>query len=106
MRYTARMLSSSDVLRAGALLRAIAASSTWTSGAAVSVAEVARSNGIVATDKEVDAMSAYLVGQGWLAVDPKPSVSGQDRHSMTRHGFDESQRKLPREPKPWMRGAS
>ncbi len=60
---------------------------------------------MVATDTEIDAMSAYLVGQGWLAVDPKPSVSGQ-RHSMTRHGFEESQRKQPREGKTWGPGAT
>jgi len=88
------------------ILRAIAESSTWTSGAVVSIPEIAKSKGIVAVQREIDEMSAYLVGQGWLTVEKHDGAPGTARHAITRHGFEESQRKLPPEPKPWMRGAS
>jgi hypothetical protein len=100
------MLSSFDVRRAGLLLRAIAESSTWTSGVSVSTAEIAKTKGIVATEQELAEMSGYLVDQGWLAVEKREALPGHDRHAITRHGFDESQRKLAREPKPWTRGDS
>jgi hypothetical protein len=81
------------------LLRALAGSAGWQSEIFVDSRQVAKDKGVAATDKELADVEGYLVDQGWLAKDEEAKREGW--YALTRHGIDESQRKMPAEPKPY-----
>ncbi len=89
-----------NLRRAGLLLRALAGSAGWTADVFVDARQVAKDKGVAATDKELAEVESYLVDQGWLAVDEN-TKRGVGWYALTRHGIDESQRKMPAEPKPY-----
>jgi hypothetical protein len=92
------LANATNLRRAGLLLRAISGSAGWTIDVFVDARKAAGASAIVATDKELADIEGYLVDQGWLKVDGA-SDRGKGWYAMTRHGLDESQRKLPAEPK-------
>jgi hypothetical protein len=94
------LANAANLRRAGLLLRAMAASAGWSAGVYVSAQASAKASAITATDKELAEIEAYLVGQGWITLEDG-SASGERAYALTRHGLDESQRKLPAEPKPY-----
>ncbi len=87
-----------NLRRAGLLLRAIAEGAGWTTDVFVGAREIAKAKAIVATEKELAETESYMVDQGWLVADPEKD-RGVGWYALTRHGLDESQRKLPAEPK-------
>jgi len=70
----------------------------------VDARQVAKDKGVTATDKELGEVEGYLVDQGWLEVDEE-TKRGEGWYALTRHGLDESQRKMPAEPKPYVPNA-
>jgi hypothetical protein len=94
-----RMLANAANLnRAGLLLRALAAGAGWTSGVYVDSRKIAREKAIAGTESELAESLAYMLDQGWLGVDGETD-RGEGWFAVTRHGLDESLRKLPGEGK-------
>jgi hypothetical protein len=91
-----------NLRRAGLLLRAIAGGAGWTAGTYVDTRRIAKDKGVIATDAELAEVEGYLVDQGWITVD-RETNRGEGWYALTRHGIDESQRKLPAEPKAYNR---
>jgi hypothetical protein len=89
-----------NLRRAGLLLRAMSESASWRADVYVDARKAAKEKAIVATDAELAESESYMVDQGWLRVDPEAD-RGQGWYALTRHGLDESQRKVPAEPKPY-----
>ncbi len=93
------LANATNLRRAGLLLRAMAGRAGWATGVLVNARDVARDCALVATERELTDVEAYLVYQGWVAPDAgKPGAQGS--YALTRHGIDESHRNLPAEPKP------
>jgi hypothetical protein len=92
------LANATNLRRAGVLLRAISTKASWSPGVFVDARELAKEKGVVATDQELAAAEAYLVGQGWLVAGEGTS---EGSYALTRHGLDEAQRKVPAEPKPY-----
>ena len=92
-----------NLRRAGLLLRAIAGGASWAPGVFVDARKVAKDAAIAGTEKDFADAESYLVDQGWLVVDDETN-HGASWYALTRHGLDESQRKLPAEPKPYTPG--
>jgi hypothetical protein len=86
--------NAANIRRAGLLLRGMSGNV----GTFVDPRKVAKDKGIVATDQELAEIESYLLGQGWIVAE-KNAPPGENRYSITRHGFDEMQRKMPAEPK-------
>ena len=99
VRYAKGMLASTEnVVRAGRLLRAMAARASWTSGVRVSARDTAKASGIVVTDDELAEIEEYMVGQGWVDAASDEATGGT--YALTNHGLDEAQRKAPVEKPP------
>lgn len=96
------LANAANLRRAGLLLRTIAAGASWAPGIFVDARKAAKDAAIVATERELMDAVGYLVDQGWLKVDDEANREGW--YALTRHGMDESQRKLPPEPKPYTPG--
>jgi hypothetical protein len=92
------LANANNVRRAAMFLRALAGSVSWTADVFVDARSVAREKGFVGTDKELDEVEGYLLDQGWIRVDEETD-RGASWYALTRHGLDESLRKLPAEPK-------
>jgi hypothetical protein len=76
----------------------MAGASNWTADVFVDAGETAKKRGIVATDGEIAEIATYLLYHGWVVTDD--AETAERRYAVTRHGLEESQRKLPAEPKP------
>jgi hypothetical protein len=94
------LINANNVRRAGLFLRAMAGSASWTADIFVDVRSIATEKGIAGTAKELEEVESYLLDQGWLRVD-RDTDRGVGWFALTRHGLDESLRKLPAEPKPY-----
>ena len=92
------LANTENIVKAGRLLRAMAARASWTSGVQVGARETAKLSGITLTDIELAEIESFMVGQGWIDVGSDSATDAT--YALTNHGLDEAQRKPPVEKAP------